>query len=76
MEAVRDWCEENKLHLCHWFTVNDLMHLKRGGRVSAATAVAGTLLQIKPVLHVDNEGRLITMAMARGRLAALDALVK
>ena len=76
MEAVRDWCEENKLHLCHWFTVNDLMHLKRGGRVSAATAVAGTLLQIKPVLHVDNEGRLINMAKARGRLAALDALVK
>lgn len=76
MEAVRDWCEENKLHLCHWFTVNDLMHLKRGGRVSAATAVAGTLLQIKPVMHVDNEGHLINMAKARGRAAALDALVK
>lgn len=76
MEAVRDWCEANKLHLCHWFTVNDLMHLKRGGRVSAATAVAGTLLQIKPVLHVDNEGHLINMAKARGRAAALDALVK
>lgn len=76
MEAVRDWCEENKLHLCHWFTVNDLMHLKRGGRVSAATAVAGTLLQIKPVLHVDDEGKLINMAKARGRGAALDALVK
>lgn len=76
IEAVRDWCEENKLHLCHWFTVDDLMHLKRGGRVSAATAVAGTLLQIKPVLHVDNEGRLINMAKARGRVASLDALVK
>lgn len=76
IEAVRDWCEENKLSLCHWFTVNDLMHLKRGGRVSAATAVAGTLLQIKPVLHVDDEGRLINMAKARGRTAALDALVK
>lgn len=76
MEAVRDWCEENKLHLCHWFTVDDLMHLKRGGRVSAATAVAGTLLQIKPVMHVDNEGHLINMAKARGRAAALDALVK
>lgn len=75
MEAVRDWCEENKLHLCHWFTVNDLMHLKRGGRVSAATAVAGTLLQIKPVMHVDNAGHLINMAKARGRTAALDALV-
>lgn len=76
IEAVRDWCEENKLHVCHWFTVNDLMHLKRGGRLSAATAVAGTLLQIKPVLHVDNEGHLINMAKARGRLAALAALVK
>lgn len=76
LETVRDWCEANKMRVCHWVTVNDLMHLKRGGRVSAATAVAGTLLQIKPVLHVDNEGRLINMAKARGRLAALDALVK
>lgn len=75
IEAVRDWCEENKLKLCHWFTVDDLMHLKRGGRVSAATAVVGTMLQIKPVLHVDNEGHLINMGKARGRKASLDALV-
>ncbi len=75
IEEVRDWCEENKLHLCHWFTVDDLMHLKRGGRVSAATAVVGTMLQIKPVLHVDNEGHLINMGKARGRKASLDALV-
>lgn len=75
MEAVRDWCEENKLRLCHWFTVDDLMHLKRGGRVSAATAVVGTMLQIKPVLHVDDEGRLINVSKARGRRASLDALV-
>ena len=74
MEAVRDWCEENKLHLCHWFTVDDLMHLKRGGRVSAATALVGTMLQIKPVLHVDDEGHLINVAKARGRKASLDAL--
>ncbi|HJB57433.1 MAG TPA: DegV family protein [Candidatus Flavonifractor intestinipullorum] len=75
IEEVRDWAEANKLHLCHWFTVDDLHFLKRGGRVSAATAVVGTMLQIKPVLHVDNEGHLINMAKARGRKAALKALV-
>lgn len=75
IEAVRDWLEENKLHLCHWFTVNDLMHLKRGGRVSAATAIAGTMLQIKPVMHMDNEGHLVNVSKARGRKASLDALV-
>ena len=68
--------EENKFHLCHWFTVNDLMFLKRGGRVSAATAVLGTMLNIKPVLHVDNEGRLINMEKARGRKASIEALAK
>lgn len=74
METVRDWCEENKLHLCHWFTVDDLMHLKRGGRISAATAIAGTMLQIKPVLHMDDEGHLVSVGKARGRKASLDAL--
>ena len=75
IEEVRDWVEENKNHLAHWFTVNDLHHLKRGGRVSAATALVGTMLSIKPVLHVDNEGHLINMSKARGRAAALKALV-
>jgi DegV family protein with EDD domain len=75
LEEVRDYVEANKLHLCHWFTVDDLFHLKRGGRVSAATAIAGTLLNIKPVLHVDNEGHLINMSKSRGRKASLDALV-
>ena len=74
LEALQDWVEENKLHLCHWFTVDDLMFLKRGGRVSAATALVGTMLQIKPVLHVDNDGHLINIAKARGRKAAIDAL--
>ena len=74
IEQVRDWVEENKLRLCHWFTVNDLMHLKRGGRVSAATALVGTMLSIKPVLHVDNEGHLINVSKARGRKSSLDAL--
>ena len=75
IEEVRDWAEENKLHLCHWFTVDDLHFLKRGGRISAATAVVGSMLQIKPVLHVDDEGHLINMGKARGRGASLTALV-
>ncbi|MBQ4382218.1 MAG: DegV family protein [Oscillospiraceae bacterium] len=58
----------------HWFTVNDLFFLKRGGRVSAATAMLGTVLNIKPVLHVDDEGHLINMAKARGRKASLNAV--
>ena len=76
LEALRDWVEENKLHLCHWFTVDDLVYLKRGGRVSAATALLGSMLQIKPVLHVDDEGHLINVAKARGRKASIDALAK
>ena len=75
MEEVRDWAEQNKLRQCHWFTVNDLFFLKKGGRVSAATAVVGTMLQIKPVMHVDNEGHLIKVDTARGRKASLNALV-
>ena len=76
LEELTAWCEEKKLKLCHWFTVDDLMYLKRGGRVSATTALLGTMLQIKPVLHVDNEGHLINVAKARGRKASIDALVK
>ncbi len=75
IEEVRDWAEENKLHLCHWFTVDDLFFLKRGGRVSAATAVMGTMLSIKPVMHVDNKGKLINVQKARGRKGSLDELV-
>ncbi len=75
IEEVRDWAEANKLKQCHWFTVNDLFFLKKGGRVSAATAVVGTMLQIKPVMHVDNEGHLIKVDTARGRKASLNALV-
>ena len=66
---------ETKLHLCHQFTVDDLHFLKRGGRISATTAVVGSMLQIKPVLHVDNEGHLINIGKARGRQASLKALV-
>ena len=74
IESVRDFVENNKLNLCHWFTIDDLFFLKRGGRVSGATAVVGTMLGIKPVMHVDNEGHLINVAKARGRRAAVDAL--
>lgn len=74
LEDVAKWVEENKLHLCHWVIADDLMHLKRGGRISAATAVAGTLLQIKPVIHVNNEGKLISVGKARGRKAAIQTL--
>lgn len=76
LDALYTWCEENKLHLCHWFTVDDLMYLKRGGRVSATTALVGTMLQIKPVLHVDNEGKLINVGKVRGRKASIEALAK
>lgn len=75
IEQVRDWVEGNKLNLCHQFTVDDLFFLKRGGRVSAATAVVGTMLSIKPVMHVDNEGHLIKVGTARGRSASIKALV-
>ena len=74
LEELTAWCEEYKLKLCHWFTVDDLMFLKRGGRVSAATALVGTMLQIKPVMHVDNEGHLIKISTARGRKASINAL--
>lgn len=74
IEEVRDYVENNKLHLCHWFTVDDLFFLKRGGRVSSATAIMGTMLSIKPVMHVDNAGRLINVSKARGRKNSIDEL--
>ncbi len=76
LDELTAWVEENRFHLCHWFTVDDLMYLKRGGRVSAATALMGTMLQIKPVLHVDNEGHLINVSKVRGRKASIEALAK
>lgn len=75
LASTAQWLEDNKLNVCHWFTVDDLFFLKRGGRVSAATAVLGTMLGIKPVMHVDDQGRLINVAKARGREKSLDSLV-
>ena len=74
LDALADWVAETLPNLCMWFTVDDLMYLKRGGRVSAATALVGTMLNIKPVLHVDDEGHLISKAKVRGRKAAIEAL--
>ncbi len=74
IDSVKDFVETNKLNLCHWFTVDDLFFLKRGGRISAATAVVGSLLNVKPVLHMDNAGKLINVSKARGRRAAIDAI--
>ena len=76
LDELTEWVEKNKLNLCHWFTVDDLMYLKRGGRVSAATALVGTVLKIKPVLHVDDEGHLITVSKVRGRKASIEMLVE
>lgn len=74
LEELTAWCEDNKLNLCHWFTVDDLMYLKRGGRVSAATALVGTMLNIKPVMRVDDEGHLVKFSTARGRKSSIKAL--
>lgn len=74
LEETAAYAEDIKLKLCHWFTVDDLFFLKRGGRVSAATAVLGTMLSIKPFMHVDDEGHLINVGKLRGRRAAVDAL--
>lgn len=75
IEELAAYLEENKLHLCHEFTVDDLVYLKRGGRVSPTVALIGTMLSIKPVMHVDDEGHLVKVTQARGRKAALKALV-
>ncbi len=69
------WLEDNKQHICHYFTVDDLFHLYRGGRVSKAAAVVGTMINLKPVLHVDGAGHLIPVSKVRGRRKSLNALV-
>ena len=74
LEELTQWLETHKQNLCQWFTVEDLKYLKRGGRVSTATALVGTMLNIKPVLHVDNEGHLISVSKVRGRKASIQAM--
>ena len=76
IEEVHRWVEENKLHLAHWFTVDDLMFLFRGGRVTRTSAWAGTMLNIKPVMHVDNDGHLIPLEKVMGRKKSILGMVK
>jgi len=75
IEQALAFAEKTRPHLAHWFTVDDLGHLKRGGRVSASTAVVGSLLNVKPILHVDFMGRLINMDKTRGRQNSIRALL-
>jgi DegV family protein with EDD domain len=75
IEEANKWLEENVLNFAHWFTVEDLMFLERGGRVTKTMAIAGTILNIKPVLHVDDLGRLVPVSKVRGRKKSLTALV-
>lgn len=75
LEDTAAWVEEHKGHVCHQFTVDNLFHLFRGGRVSRTAAVLGTLIQVKPVLHVDDSGRLVAVGKVRGRKKSLNALV-
>lgn len=74
LEENTAYVEDLKLHIAHWFTVDDLVYLKRGGRVSATTAFVGNALGIKPVMHVDNAGKLIPVTKVRGRRTSLAAL--
>ena len=76
IEDTAAYAEDLKLHICHQVTVDDLFHLKRGGRVSATTAVVGSMLKIKPIIHVDNEGHLVAIGKAMGRKKALHTLVE
>jgi DegV family protein with EDD domain len=74
-EELVTWLEDHKQNFCHYFTVDDLFHLYRGGRVSKTAAVLGTMINLKPILHVDGEGHLIPIAKVRGRKKSLAALV-
>ena len=74
IEQAAQFAYNNRLNLCHWFTVDDLVYLKRGGRVSPTVAFVGGLLGIKPIMHMDNDGKLINMFKARGRKAAIQAI--
>ena len=74
IDELYEWAKEKRFNLCHWFTVDDLFFLKRGGRINSATAVMGTMLSIKPVLHIDFKGKLVNIEKARGRKASIDNL--
>jgi EDD domain protein, DegV family len=75
MEKAAKWIEDNRLNVVHWFTVDDLQFLKRGGRLSGAAALVGTMLSVKPILHVDEEGKLVVVDKVRGRKSSITRLV-
>ena len=75
LDEIAAWVEENKLHICHNVTVDDLNHLHRGGRISKTAAVLGTLVQVKPIIHVDNDGKLQVIGKERGRRKSLNKIV-
>ena len=75
IHSLYNWLEEHRLNLCHWVTVDTFDHLKHGGRVSATSAAMGTLLGIKPLIHVDENGKLVAVGKPRGKKKALEALV-
>lgn len=75
LEENYEFIENNKLKIVHWFTVDDLFFLKRGGRISASTAIVGSVLGIKPVMHVNDEGQLIALGKVRGRKKSIDFLI-
>ena len=76
IEEVVNWIEENKLNICHYVTVDDLFHLHRGGRVSKTAAIVGSMISLKPIIHVNDEGKLVPIGKARGRKQSLNTLVK
>lgn len=76
LEETKKYAEDLKLHICHHFTVDNLFHLKRGGRVSATTAIVGSILKIKPIMHVDDNGKLVAIGKAMGRKKSLHTLVE
>lgn len=75
IEDTAKWVEENKLHICHNVTVDDLFHLHRGGRISKASAVLGSVVQIKPIIHMDENGKLQVIGKERGRKKSLNKIV-
>ena len=74
-DEIIEWIESNKLKFNHWFIIDSLEHLKRGGRISAASAAVGTMLDIKPLLNVDDEGKLNVIKKIRGRKKAIRELL-
>ncbi len=75
IDEAEKFIKDTRLHVCHWFTVDNLVYLKRGGRISPTAALVGSVLGIKPVLHMDNDGHLINMSKVRGRRASISAIV-